>query len=165
MTGDTGSATIGIIDLDGDFGLESTYNSDDFMENNMSVLFDVAPSWLNITSNSIGQVPFNQTISISLELDSEDLVNDTYNSFLVLESSTLDQNMVFPIELLVSDNGMMLGDINQDGGVDVVDIVRLINIVLGQPASDLEIYLSDLNSDTILNIQDIVLLVNQILSN
>ena len=59
----------------------------------------------------------------------------------------------------------MLGDINQDGGVDVVDIVRLINIVLGQPASDLEIYLSDLNSDTILNIQDIVLLVNQILSN
>ena len=73
--------------------------------------------------------------------------------------------MVFPIELLVSDDGMMLGDINQDGGVDVVDIVRLINIVLGQPASDLEIYLSDLNSDTILNIQDIVLLVNQILSN
>ena len=128
-------------------------------------LFDVAPSWLNINSNSIGQVPFNQTITISLELDSEDLVNDTYNSFLVLESSSLDQNMVIPIELLVSDNGMMLGDINQDGGVDVVDIVRLINIVLGQPASDLEIYLSDLNSDTILNIQDIVLLVNQILSN
>ena len=165
MTGDTGSATIGIIDLDGNFGLESTYNSDDFMENNISVLFDVAPSWLNINSNSIGQVPFNQTITISLELDSEDLVNDTYNSFLVLESSTLDQNMVIPIELLVSDNGMMLGDINQDGGVDVVDIVRLINIVLGQPASDLEIYLSDLNGDTILNIQDIVLLVNQILSN
>ena len=92
-------------------------------------------------------------------------MNDTYNSFLVLESSTLDQNMVIPIELVVSDNGMMLGDINQDGGVDVVDIVRLINIVLGQPASDLEIYLSDLNGDTILNIQDIVLLVNQILSN
>ena len=53
MTGDTGSATIGIIDLDGDFGLESTYNSDDFMENNMSVLFDVAPSWLSINSNSM----------------------------------------------------------------------------------------------------------------
>ena len=51
------------------------------------------------------------------------------------------------------------------GGVDVVDIVRLINIVLGQPASSIELYLADLNSDTILNIQDIVLLVNQILSN
>ena len=60
---------------------------------------------------------------------------------------------------------MVLGDINQDGGVDVVDIVRLINIVLGQPASSIELYLADLNSDTILNIQDIVLLVNQILSN
>ena len=42
-------------------------------------------------------------------------MNDTYNS-LVPESSTLDQNMVIPIELLVSDNGMMLGDIT-DGGM------------------------------------------------
>ena len=165
MTGDTGSATIGMIDLDGNFGLESTYNSDDFMENNMSVVFDLPPSWVNISSNNSGQVPFNQTVTLSLELDSENLNYDNYNSFLVFESSSSNEDMVIPIDLLVSDSGMVLGDINQDGGVDVVDIVRLINIVLGQPASSIELYLADLNSDTILNIQDIVLLVNQILSN
>ena len=165
MTGDTGSATIGMIDLDGNFGLESTYNSDDFMENNMSVVFDLPPSWVNISSNNSGQVPFNQTVTLSLELDSENLDYDNYNSFLVFESSSSNEDMVIPIDLLVSDSGMVLGDINQDGGVDVVDIVRLINIVLGQPASSIELYLADLNSDTILNIQDIVLLVNQILSN
>ena len=165
MTGDTGSATIGMIDLDGNFGLESTYNSDDFMENNMSVVFDLPPSWVNISSNNSGQVPFNQTVTLSLELDSENLNYDNYNSFLVFESSSSNEDMVIPIDLLVSDSGMVLGDINQDGGVDVVDIVRLINIVLGQPASSIELYLADLNSDTILNIQDIVLIVNQILSN
>ena len=73
--------------------------------------------------------------------------------------------MVIPIDLLVSDSGMMLGDINQDGSIDVVDIVRLVNIVLGQTPTSMELYLADLNEDENLNIQDIVLLVNWILSN
>jgi len=165
MIGDTGSATIGMIDNNGDFGLESIYNNDDFMEDNISVVFSLAPSWIDIYSNSSGQVPYNESITIGLELDSQGLDYDEYKSFLVIESSSVDQNMVIPIDLLVSDNGMMLGDINQDGAIDVVDIVRLINIILGQTPTSMEAYLADLNSDEIINIQDIVLLVNWILSN
>ena len=165
MIGDTGSATIGMIDNNGDFGLESIYNNDDFMEDNISVVFSLAPSWVDIYSNSSGQVPYNESITIGLELDSQGLDYDEYKSFLVVESSSVDQNMVIPIDLLVSDNGMMLGDINQDGAIDVVDIVRLINIILGQTPTSMEAYLADLNSDEIINIQDIVLLVNWILSN
>ena len=165
MIGDTGSATIGMIDVNGDFGLESNYNSDDFMENNMSIIFDLAPSWISVNSNGSGQVPYNESITMGLELDSEGLDYNEYKSFLVVESSSAEQNMVIPIDLLISDTGMMLGDINQDGAIDVVDIVRLINIILGQTPSPMEAYLADLNSDEIINIQDIVLLVNWILSN
>ena len=154
-----------MIDVNGDFGLESTYNSDDFMENNMSIVFDLAPSWVSINSNGSAQVPYNESITMGLELDSEGLGYNEYKSFLVVESSSMEQNMVIPIDLLISDTGMMLGDINQDGGIDVVDIVRLINIILGQTPSSMEAYLADLNSDEIINIQDIVLLVNWILSN
>ena len=165
MTGDTGSATIGMIDINGDFGLESTYNNDDFMENNMSIVFDLPPSWVDIYSNSSGQVPYNESIILGLELDSEGLDYNEYNSFLVIESNSSVEDMVIPIDLLVSDSGMMLGDINQDGSIDVVDIVRLVNIVLGQTPTSMELYLADLNEDENLNIQDIVLLVNWILSN
>jgi hypothetical protein len=165
MTGDTGSATIGMMDLNGDFGLESTYNNDDFMENNMSIVFDLPPSWLDLYLNSSGQVPYNESITLGLELNSEGLDYDEYNSFLVIESSSSVEDMVIPIDLLVSDSGMMLGDINQDGSIDVVDIVRLVNIVLGQTPTSMELYLADLNQDENLNIQDIVLLVNWILSN
>ena len=165
MVGDTGSATVGIIDLDGNFGLESAYNNDDFMEDNMSILFDLPPSWLSISTNSSGQVPYNETINVGIELDSDGLDYNEYNSFLVIESSSADQSIAIPIDLLVSDSGMMLGDINQDGAIDVIDIVRLVSIILGQTPTSMEFYLADLNSDEILNIQDIVLLVNGILSN
>jgi len=123
------------------------------------------PSWLSIFTNSSGQVPYNETISVGIELDSDGLDYNEYNSFLVIESSSEDQSAAIPIDLLVSDNGMMLGDINQDGAIDVIDIVRLVSIILGQTPTSMEFYLADLNSDEILNIQDIVLLVNGILSN
>ncbi len=165
MIGDTGSATIGIIDINGEFGLESIYNDDTFIEDNMSIVFDLAPSWIDILSNNSAQIPYNESISINLQANSNGLDYNAYNSYLVIESSTNTEDMVIPIFMMVSENGMMLGDLNQDGNIDVVDIVRLINIVLGQTPSSMELILADLNEDNILNIQDIVLLVNWILSN
>ena len=57
------------------------------------------------------------------------------------------------------------GDINQDGLTNILDIVVLINFILGNeiPTTN-EISFSDLNQDGILNVLDIVQLVNIILS-
>ena len=53
------------------------------------------------------------------------------------------------------------GDVNQDGVINVSDIVIAVNIVLGMsPFNDL----ADINGDGIVNVQDIILLVNIILS-
>ena len=59
-----------------------------------------------------------------------------------------------------SQGGELTGDINEDGIVNILDIILLVNVVLGlseaSPASDV-------NEDGILNILDIVNLVNIVL--
>ena len=57
------------------------------------------------------------------------------------------------------------GDINQDESINVLDIVVLVNFILGNeiPTTN-EFSISDLNQDGVLNVLDIVQLVNIILS-
>ena len=52
------------------------------------------------------------------------------------------------------------GDMNQDGINNVLDIVSLVNCVLG---NNCDLCIGDVNQDNILNVLDIVLLVNTVL--
>ena len=62
--------------------------------------------------------------------------------------------------------GQVVGDLNSDTTLDILDIVQLINIVLGyQTPSNSQIWAGDLNSDNIFNILDIVMLTNLVLEN
>ena len=57
-----------------------------------------------------------------------------------------------------------LGDINLDGVINILDVVRLVNFVLDQiTPTEEEIILGDINGDGGLNILDIVMIVNMIL--
>ncbi len=59
----------------------------------------------------------------------------------------------------------LLGDVNHDMVLNVLDIVNLVNFILGTSnAEDCQFHSSDLNGDELLNILDIVQLVNIILS-
>ena len=53
----------------------------------------------------------------------------------------------------------MLGDINGDGILNILDLVSLVNLILSNEYIDI----GDLNADDILNVLDIVLMVNLIL--
>ena len=55
---------------------------------------------------------------------------------------------------------VLLGDLNQDGFINVVDVISLVNIILGVNGNS---EYSDLNNDNQTNILDIVFLVSQIL--
>jgi len=58
-----------------------------------------------------------------------------------------------------------LGDVNYDMVTNVLDIVNLVNYILGGSIPDeCEFFASDLNGDEILNVLDIVQLVNLILN-
>lgn len=64
----------------------------------------------------------------------------------------------------VDTNEMIFGDVNEDSIIDILDLVQIINIILGNiDPSGMTFYLADMNSDNIINIQDIILIVNIIL--
>ena len=57
-----------------------------------------------------------------------------------------------------------MGDLNQDGLINVQDIILNIKIILGVTPSDYELCSGDINEDGVIDILDIVLLINLILS-
>jgi len=65
----------------------------------------------------------------------------------------------------MSYNDVVLGDLDGNGTINIIDVVMLVNIVLGvlDPTSQQEIS-ADLNADSTINILDVVQLVNMILS-
>ena len=56
-----------------------------------------------------------------------------------------------------------LGDLNQDGSIDILDVVITVGIILGDEPTEWEFYAGDLNTDGLINVLDIVQLVNLIL--
>ena len=56
----------------------------------------------------------------------------------------------------------LLGDVNEDGTVNVIDIVSIVNGILGTDTEDLMLC-GDYNEDGQLNVIDIVGIVNAIL--
>ena len=65
--------------------------------------------------------------------------------------------------LCTSHNGIM-GDLNEDSTINILDIVLLVNIIINNiiPSNHIQ-WSGDLNTDTILNVLDIVLAVNIVL--
>ena len=57
-----------------------------------------------------------------------------------------------------------VGDVNSDGTIDILDIVVVVNIIIGNylPSND-EFLAADMNYDDIVDVLDIVILVNEIL--
>ena len=58
------------------------------------------------------------------------------------------------------------GDVNQDDLIDILDLVLIMNNILGNNEfSQLEILSADMNEDGIINIQDMIIIINFILNN
>ena len=73
--------------------------------------------------------------------------------------------MLSIIEDLLYSDDLLIGDINFDQSIDILDIVLCVNIVLGSsiPSQD-QISVADFNDDNSINVLDIILLVNIILA-
>jgi hypothetical protein len=81
-----------------------------------------------------------------------------YNANIVILSDAGDMNI--PVVLEVSNTAGLLGDLNNDSILNVLDIVVLVSIIVNQ--SDY-MYNGDLNQDSVIDVLDIVLLVGQVL--
>ena len=56
---------------------------------------------------------------------------------------------------------LIIGDLNSDGTVNILDVIQLVNMILNNQDIDST---ADLNSDDTVNILDVIQLVNMILS-
>ena len=57
------------------------------------------------------------------------------------------------------------GDINEDEIIDILDLVLIVNYILGDMEfSNLQNYAADINEDNNINIQDVILVINLILN-
>ncbi len=60
---------------------------------------------------------------------------------------------------------LIYGDINQDMLVDILDIIIMIDIIMGNiVAEEYMVLLADINQDNIVDIMDIISIINIILS-
>ena len=87
-------------------------------------------------------------------------INNTFGN-----SEPIDSLQTIYNQWIIDNINFDLGDINQDQIIDILDIVQLINFILGQTIFNFEeLYLADCNTDNIINIQDIIIIVNYVIN-
>ena len=101
------------------------------------------------------------------DCDSAHLLEVTQAGEIVWEYTESGSNTViaraqkYSLDYFDNINDDLLGDLNNDGILNILDIVALINLVLSGESNPV----GDINADETLNILDIVLLANLILNN
>ena len=61
---------------------------------------------------------------------------------------------------------ILYGDVNENLIIDIVDLILMINIILGQNTSDIYSFeAADVNQDGVIDIIDVISVVNMILDN
>ena len=73
-----------------------------------------------------------------------------------------EAELLLAIQELIDEASIILGDMNDDNNLNVLDVIIIVNMALGNTEIDLN---GDMNGDNGVNILDVVLLVNIILSN
>ena len=133
----------------------------------MSANIFPAAEWLSVTPRN-GIVPPGENQTINVDIDTEGLLEGTYYDIISIQTNDYN-NYLFdiPVVLSVTDacGQWSAGDANNDGDLNVQDVILILNIILNSEDYDeCQIFVSDINGDGQINVQDIILLVNTILS-
>jgi subtilisin family serine protease len=152
--------TIGMQNAVGNSGLMVTSQ----IQNNMAIKFKKSPSWLSVYPAS-GEINTDQPSTVITDVDATDILGGEYSAFLDISSNGGSES----VHVLLNVDGAgttTSGDANLDGVVNVLDVVLIVNFVLGDlnPNTQQQIA-SDINNDGEINVLDIVGIVNIILAN
>ena len=138
-------------------GTLSADNNDISILNPMMNFEDAFPGMPIVNDSS----PFQVELSPSIQ-------SGEYNFVLTLisnENVDIHYEADFGFTLLVEEESqLLLGDVNGDTTVNILDIVMVANYTLGQDNfTDEQIQAADINQDGIINILDIVQIINIVL--
>ena len=161
MIGDFTSATIGMQNAAGNSGLQMSFNSN-YAHDNLTTYISKAPSWVGVNEignfELTGELNEGASSTINIIAHNNQLSEGIYNAYLNI-SSNASESESFLIELISSESGLA-GDLNDDGVNNVLDVILMVNIVLGLEPFNTS---ADMNSDGSVNVLDVVILVNIIL--
>ena len=130
--------------------------------NNNIILNNPSTNLGNISPGDVGiniEDPFNIIFLSEINPGSVEITaNITAN-----EDNYIAYQTSFPIIFEIQEISIILGDLNIDGIINILDVVQLVSIILGDSANTTQEEAGDLNQDNIINFQDIILLITQIL--
>ena len=162
MVGQLSSATIGIQNGNGSIAQQVVYNNS-YVQDGLKLVFDKTPSWISLSGDLQGQVLAGSNVNIDYTVNTENLIEGEYKAYLSIVSNA-GPTQIIPISLNLENYTGSLGDVNDDGLVNVSDILVIISFILmNSSPSEYEIWASDLNSDGFIDVVDIIALVNNIL--
>jgi hypothetical protein len=126
-------------------------------------------AWVDLENTSSSDLAWSQqrfilsdyiglTSSVSFKFVAEDILysGDAGSGGSLVEAAVDD----FSLKYISSGSGI-LGDVNNDESVDVLDVVLVVNMILGNESPNFAA--ADINSDGSINVQDIIFLINIIL--
>ncbi len=125
------------------YTMYSNVADDDFFENQKEILY----TWHQ--NDPIEQSEINRTWEIA--------EYQNYPNPFILDA-TLIQRCYFDVDY-------MMGDVNQDSIINILDIIVIMNYILNiDGLNEQQIELADMNQDNGINILDIILLIGEIIS-
>ena len=146
-----------------------------YLINSIDSFGPAVPLWTFVTSlfspfmSGTRRLPNGNTlITVATELKIFE-IND--NGHIVWEYnhqdpgySSISKSLKYPLDYFNPDIEI-LGDINNDNNIDILDLVLLVNFILELNfPDDIQIIQADINQDGLIDINDIVLLLNIILT-
>ena len=133
----------------------SSLNNNVIIENPNIYIGNISPGDVGINIENPFTIAFNSDINIGeIELTANIISN---------EDGYISYTTSFPIILLIEEMSIVLGDLNADSIINILDVVQLVGIILNNNANAYQEEAGDLNQDNIINVQDIILLINEIL--
>ena len=136
----------------------------------VSVSNNNGSTWQDLENTSISNASWvkqrfviNDYVELSSDILFKFVAEDIFNTGDAGSGGSLVEAAIddFVIEYISSGSGIV-GDVNNDESVDVLDIVVLVSMVLGLEPPNFQV--ADINSDGSVNVQDIILVVNLILN-
>ena len=135
--------------------LEST-NSDVIVQNPVINFGNINPGDVGINDNN----PF--LISLDPNLSADNIEFNFYFSSNV--DDYIEYTTSFTLSFDIEEIAITLGDLNEDLIINILDVVQLVNIILGTiEANNTQLEAGNMNQDSAINVQDIIILINLIL--
>jgi len=121
-------------------------------------------TWFELSIEE-GSVGAGQSDEITVFFNAMDIPEGTYTGILTITSNGGTETIAMIFEAGVENPcaDWMLGDINNDGIVNVLDIVGVVNHIVGlSTLTECAEWAADFNEDNVVNVLDIVMIVNYI---